>query len=303
MKRVIYLFLVICFLGIVTGCGKIKDKSEEEQIKSIVNSIILDNSDLYLGDSIIKKDITVNSSEFENIYYVLGNMYSGYLFVKNDGSLMAFSEKKYSTTDSNIKKYESKLEEKIVLGFENQYDNGRLNSEKYGEYYFILKSGKIIRFDAINDEITQVIEVPSDGWRRTEIVNDFIKEASKEENIISWYQNNYYLLSDDSYKSFSYDYGKSSFVLQEEVSIPETIDIFYNNNFYKSNNNYYLYGSIITNKKECNEYADIECKIDNKFIKIDLKDLFDDIVFWDNNIMITKNNGVYIVHINVAMLF
>ena len=108
MKKIFKFLFMLLFLFSVTACSKSNKSndsnnyieiSEEEKIYSLLN-------DIYVH---INQNVLVDASLFKDVYYKIGNVRGEkFLFIKSDGTMFEFSNKKFSSTDSHIKLFNSK---------------------------------------------------------------------------------------------------------------------------------------------------------------------------------------------------
>ena len=271
-------------------------KSELDKIKKEIKECYFDQV----------KDVIVDANEFRDIYYVVYsyvNNSSKQLCFRSNGSMFEYSSKKFSTNNANIKSFESRLNQKVIMGFAN-FGDGMNDNEKEGEYWFLLEDYSIVRFDSEADTISQESSFVNNGWGRDEETKPTIenmKTITEKERIISWsdslsqvtvINNNKMCIYKKEYR---YDperwEGKYVLELSEERTLPEngTIDIIYSNDFIKIGDDYYVY--MQTNRDETNEYVDATAQFD--FVKLATDKFKDDIAYWDGHILVMKSGKVY----------
>ena len=293
-KKILCLFILLLLIS-VTGCSKSnnseKSNNKEKSEKELLSSFLDDNTMWYNNTSVIE-----DSSIFKDAYYKIGsNNGNKYLFVKNDGSLFEYSNKKFSSTNSNFRLFNSKLRSGIIMGFAN-FDR-MADNQKDGEYWFLLEDFSIVKFDSESDSIQDVNSFVNDGWGRensTKHIIPSIKNSIKYNKIISWSDNmRSFITVNNNVLSIYECTGPTG---DEEINVSETREIeeydsiiIYSKDFIKINDDYYKYTQV--NKEETDNYVDAKAKY--AYEKISLNDLKDIILYWDGNLLITKSGNVY----------
>ena len=288
-KKIVCLFMLLLLIG-VTGCTKVYT-SEEKSEKEILESFLDEQTMYYHITSTIE-----DSSMFKDTYYkVVSGNGDIYLFVKTDGTMFEFSNKKFSSTNSNFRTFNSKLKSGIIMGFAN-FDR-MADNLKDGEYWFLLDDFSIVKFDSENDSISEEKSFVNDGWGRANSTNHIIpsiKNSIKYNKVISWSDNlRNFITVDNKVLSFYECIGPTG---EEKINVTETRDIgeydsiiIYSKDFIKINDDYYKYTQI--NKEETDNYVDAKPKY--AYEKISLDDLKDIIIYWDGNLLVTKSGNVY----------
>jgi hypothetical protein len=295
MKKIIIL-LFIPILLFVSGCNKSnnQEKKEEKEKKSDIEIIEESLKDYNVFNN---KIIINNTDQFKYIYYVTSGGGGRKIFITLDGSIIEFSDKKFSSTDSYIRNFNSKLPTSVIMGFANFSSSSNNDNEKEGEYWFLLNDYSIVKFDSNTDTLVTESNFINDGWGRESSAKHIIEYLKTIVNIKdkkSWVSNLREFITIDNEKMYIYDAngpsGDEEIKISNERELPKGDSYYlFSNDFIKVDNDYYIYKQ--TNVEETEEYVDIDPKYD--FVKILTKDIQDNIVFWDGNILIFKNGKVY----------
>ena len=257
MKRLSKVLLVLVFLLVLCGCNE-KNNNKEEQ-KEENNKCTINNN---IGDYLINESMVC--PEFKNI-----KSSGDRLFVTNNGELYEYSDKLYSTTNTNCKKVETDIKinriiVNVLVGEDGSiyyYDNGNLNridKDKLSGYswYFIVKTygfnNSVFYLDRLDINDPDILGYVVD-YRVYSIYYDYKNNKTKEELI------------------YEFESGEE---------IEKTT-----NGFITTNKAIYKYG--VTNKDECGQYEDIECKYG--LVKINTRDECSNIYYVSNDLIITNN--------------
>ncbi len=261
---------------LVSGCSnnvsvKNNKKNDKDKITQTEKRVIDKMSFTY------KWDCEVPLNKIKDISTV------GMNFISDDGALYEFNlDKKYSTTGSHCRKVN------IDVSFEKFIYNKIISSDK--KVY--LQNGENY-VDISNEERIQgwVMGFPYDLYDYNEniiILNMDLDNSFKygivEDNKVYEYETG----------SLSSDYigkGKELYTFSDG----ETLVGIYGS-YIKTNKAYYVYG--VTNKNECEKYADIKCEYGIVKDKT-LSDAYDEIYYMNNYYLIMKSDynklytGVY----------
>ena len=299
MKKIFVFLFMLLFLFSMTACSKSNKSNDSNNYNAISEEEKISNSlnNIYVH---INQDVLVDASLFKDAYYKIGNgLGDKFLFIKSDGTMFEFSNKKFSSNDSHIKLFNSKLKSSVIMGFANF--ERMADNLKDGEYWFLLEDYSIVRFDSNNDTVSYVNSFVNDGWGRENSTSHIIlkiKNNIKYDRIISWA---------DNMRSFIIAYNNNLTIYEstgptgeEVLNVSETRDIedyssliIYSKDFIKIDDDYYNYVQI--NKEETSNYVDAKPKF--SYQKVSLDDLKDLITYWDGTLLVSNSGKVYTTNI------
>ena len=299
----IFLFIVFAFgliIGKLTNNDEItgKTSSNENTEENNVEENFENKLENSIGCDAYKINVEVNAEDFKDIYYKIKKTDDTILFIKKDGTIFEYSSKKFSSTNLNTKKYSSKLDKKVIMGFAN-FDKMNNDNQVVGEYWFLLEDYSWIRFDSINDIIYEEKEVVNDGWGRVRVTPQIIKYMKDENDngmVISWSDHlEVFIIANQGKISIyrtsgSTDDKKIESVEERQISENESIEIVFSDSFIKTNNGYYKY--VQTNITETNEFVDVEPTY--AFEKINTSEISGEIIYFDNQMLVNSQNEVYV---------
>lgn len=271
-----HLIILVLAVILVSGCSnnvsvKNNKKNDKDKITQTEKRVIDKMSFTY------KWDCEVPLNKIKDISTV------GMNFISDDGALYEFNlDKKYSTTGSHCRKVN------IDVSFEKFINNGIISSDKK---VYLQKGENYV--DISNEERRQgwVMGFPYDLYDYNEniIILNMDLDINLKYGIVE--DNKVY---ENGTGTFSSDYigkGKELYTFSDG----ETLVGIYGS-YIKTNKAYYVYG--VTNKNECEKYADIECEYGIVKDKT-LSDAYDEIYYMNNYYLIMKSDynklytGVY----------
>lgn len=250
MKKKISL-IVLCGIVLLGICGcenkntSNEGNNEENKLSSIKGYNIRETD---VVPSYYQK-VNVKCDEIKDIK----DYYFGY-FITNYGELYKFSyDKVFSDTDTNCKRINTNIK------FIKFIDGGLLDENN--NIYVIDKDDNLSLFTF------------QPGYMPMPYLNDIAKKEyinvsrtmKPNDNIHIYFyysENKVYKLKDDFNTEADVE-ENAIFELKKDETISYIVDA-----TIKTNKNFYIYKSVITNKDECNKYADIECNYENKFYEI-----------------------------------
>lgn len=241
MKKGLLSLLCCSLILVLCGCNDETLKKEENNKVSTTNSCKL-STDVVFSYNNFKcpemKDIKYNGDGF---------------FITNGGELFEYSERKYSTTETNCKLIESDVKfDKIV--------RNTLIGENEKLYRF--EDSKVIpitdqdiidgrAYYGINQMEGEIYQYRKDIF--------YLRQIDPEAPEIYGY------IENNNVYSLSYNWSENKYNSELLYTLEENEKILYTSNGYLvTTKGYYRYE--IINKKECNEYADIECTYGLKLV-------------------------------------
>ena len=259
MKKILGIILIIITCVFITGCGK----QEPYGIGSVEDNKFVDLGEL--GGGITKYDLVCD--EIKNVAdYNIEN----FLFITNDGKLFKISYEQLYSNNQNCKQIQN---DKKFTKFINRGIVDENNDICY------LEGEELIKFNFEN------------GYIGMPYIQNFPKD--KYQNVIYAQINSevydYLYLENNNLYSIKND--KAYLDLKDEKII-KAMD-----NTVITDKNFYIYTQTITNKNECQKYADIDCITKDSFTILDNEKItsqYDKINFLKYN----DNNVVFIVDIN-----
>ena len=267
MKKIYYFLTILILLITLTGCNNSK---KLYGTGSIEEEKFVDLGDL--GDKIKKKNIICNE-----IQDIVDFSFYDNLFITKDGKLYQLSFEQLYSNNSNCKQIES---DKSFLKF---IKGGILDNQN--DIYYLDDSKELIKF---NFEV---------GYPMLPYINTIKKEDYKNlfYAMIDIENDGYFYLENNNIYQYSKDSAKQSLLNINDEVVEYIID-----GGIKTNKNYYVYKKFITNKNECEKYADVECVEEIKFDKIDNDKISNQLehikfikYFAKSYIIIDENNNVY----------
>lgn len=258
--NIIYCILILGFCGCEKKLNQTNNINNELQIKN--NCSLTQPYDMYF-------DKEFSCPEMKNI-----KQNGGTFFITNDGQLYEYSNKKYSTTETNCKKVETDIIfNKIVRDtlvskngyFYSYYESSlkKITNEEIemGRAWYGIGQMEI-KLYKINHNI---FYLKYDGGDSPEIYG-YIDDKNVYSIIYDWNTNK-------TNKELIYTF--------EENEIIENVT----NGYIITNNGYYIYD--IINKNECDKYEDIKCEYG--LIKIETKsDCIENIIYISDNLLVNK---------------
>lgn len=317
MKKLVLLiftiFLVACSNNAMdySNEGAAVDEENIEETEEISSTISIDGSSYELSyiDS-----FNYICNAFSNVWiYNQSSFRCTPFLITNDGSFYYINDKLYSTTNQNCALYNSDL--KISTYVVNDFDDYRFYSTD-GDFYEMDVDDNGVWF------LTKSDLLPESEYFYPLCVDEEIIYAEQDGSLSSpsydYMEANYYVLKNDGiiYK-YSYicryagrDYYNNSgdynniFSFENITEEPylsfegEKIKYF---TFDKENNSYIItdkniYINSITNKSDCDTYADIACEyeyVTDEVLNSYLKENVLSIYCFDNSICITTSKGIY----------
>jgi len=262
-KRLIYPIFCILILGLC-GCEKaLKPTNNNNKETSNRNNCSLTQPyDMYFEKNFScpeMKNIKQNGNQF---------------FITNNGELYEYSDKKYSTTETNCKKVETDIVfDKII--------RNTLVS-KNGDFYSYYESNlkKIPNEEIEKGRAWYGLDQMEIKLYKINKNIFYLKQIDHEKPEIYGY------IDDKNVYAITYDWdsGKTNKELIytfEENEIIENVT----NGYIITNNGYYIYD--ITNKNECNKYEDIKCQYG--LVKTETKsDCSENIIYISDNLLVNK---------------
>lgn len=227
---------------------------------------------------------------YEEYFYVSGDFlceemqditYSGTtFFITKDGLLYEYSERKYSTTNSNCKRIETDVVfDKIVRNTLIDKDGNLylLDSDKNlilitkeledkGPAYYGLNSMDIPLYREYNDMF-------------------YLGDNPSVSNGITYSGLVFGVIEDKNVYSLYSSYGGADAVKELIHTFDDEEIEKVNNGYIRTNKGYYKYG--IVNNEECAKYEDIECRYG--LVKVDTKDNCSNVIYAGKDIVVTED--------------
>lgn len=272
VKKILFLFLFIPL--ILTGCN-----SNGKEVKLEKNKESKKNYDEYLGIEYIKKN-DINCEALKDVKYFNFNLFS----TNNDEIYIFFLDKLFSN-DAHYRK----LDKNEITNFQGE----KMNVNKIvgiGMGMFDVGGFVDAKAQSIYPYLNGSINADSDG-----IMNQSRERYNELMNSDEWhYSENGFMIRKNNKWLFNKNY-----VDYEIFDIPalETI-VSLNRNIIKTDKGFYILKSKITNKEECNKYADIKCDTRYFVEKINtLNKIFDKVIaaYDDYNaiVFVSKEGIIY----------
>lgn len=297
IKKKLFFITLLFLMIVITGCGKNEENITEKNTIDKKNSLLDDSFNKY----------ELNCSELKNIKDVVNSTYGidGDLsFINNNGKLYTLSLSDIYSNDKScieldvqeLTRYDGSIPTTFTKFF-NSYAVG-VDNNLYSDNYLYPEG--LDRFKPDFDYNN--VQLPSD----IKINNFFYYKGSGTYQEEDKYRPpaKYYWIKEgkiypslfDEYDFMGFSTENDSLDLNEDETILYVID-----GTIKTNKRYltYKYEEVITNKEECEKYADIKCEekiIEGMFENEQITKIYNDIIFYkqlvDGSEIVIDNNGI-----------
>ena len=275
-------YIIICLTLCICLCGCDNNKNNTQNNESI-NTSKEEFFELENLSGISKKDVVC-----EEIKDIIDFSFYDNLFITKDGKLYEISFNKIFTNNKNCKQVESgNIFVKFIKG-------GILDNEN--NIYYYNSDKQLEKFDFHVGYPTMPYLV---GINQEDYINISAAIVSTKEHYFYTKNNKVYLYKD--------------LILDDKTLIEEPIFTFDNDETIeysidgtiKTNKKIYIFSSKITNEKECQKYADVDCIYKDNFYELDNTELskqYENIYFYKSsgeriskyNLIIDKSYNIYL---------